>query len=335
MHTDGINYYQRLHVSPIADLVVIKAAYRALMKKYHPDHRDGSTGTAEGLNEAYETLSHPTNRVRYDEGRKKLLGRRIGSFVITDVIAEGGFGVTYKGKHHLTGKPVCVKQSHETSPELNAILVHETNAIWDLRHHGLPVMRDLLEMEDESLLLVMSFVEGMNLAQLTEKVGRLEPKHVSWITERCLNVLMFLHRFKVVHGDIKPQNVMLQPVDHTVTLVDFGLAMVNPSRHSKPLGYTEIFAPPEQLAGRPLLPESDLYSLGVVMLFLLSGGDLEKVISRSVPNDLPRPFRHFISELLRIDPLERPDWRTAFDQFQRVREDSGLPHTKNEPIPGL
>lgn len=338
MSDDGINYYERLHVSPNADEAVIKAAYRELMKRHHPDHKGNAT-TAQAINDAYAVLSRPNARAKYDEKRRKLQGRRVGSFVITDVLAEGGFGITYKGKHHLTGKPVCVKQSHETSPELNAILIHETNAIWDLRHHGLPTMRDLIQMDDNSLLLVMSFVEGMNLAELVEKVGRIPPIHVGWIIDRVLNVLSFLHRHEIAHGDMKPQNMMVQPVPHTITLVDFGLAMVNPGRNSRALGYTEHFASPEQLAGGPLIAESDLYSLGIVILYLLCGGDLYKVKSRRIPNDVPAPMRDYISRLLRLDIRERPNWEerpNPWDAWRQVREDAfGARHTKYEPLPGL
>jgi len=333
------NHYQTLHVSPGADPEVIKAAYRALMLKYHPDRNGGSTAQATELTQAYDVISKASSRVRYDEKRRELKGRQVGSFLITDVIAEGGFGVTYKGKHHLTGKPVCVKQPHETSPELNAIMVHETNAIWDLRHHGLPVMRDLIEMPDDSLLLVMSFVEGMNLAELVEKIGRIPPKHVGWIIDRTLNVLAFLHRHEIAHGDMKPQNMMVQPIPHTITLVDFGLAMVNPGRRSRAMGYTEHFASPEQLAGGPLIAESDLYSLGIVILYLLCGGDLRKVKSRRIPSDVPGPMREYISRLLCLDIEERPNWEerpNPWDAWRQVREDSfGDKHTKYEPIPGL
>ena len=59
------------------------------------------------------------------------------------------------------GAPVCIKHAHYISPEDEKILMEEARAIWDLRHYGIPVMRDILKLEDKSLALVMSYIPAV------------------------------------------------------------------------------------------------------------------------------------------------------------------------------
>jgi serine/threonine protein kinase len=136
---------------------------------------------------------------------------------------------------------------------------------------------------------------------------RLDAENVCWITQRILNALQYLHYHGVVHGDIKPQNLIVQEETHSVCLVDFGLAMVKPTSKDKAKGYTPIFAAPEQIAGQTLLPESDFYSLGMTMLYMLTGS-LEHTERLLIPDDVPNPLCDFIKRLLRRDVLMRPRW---------------------------
>jgi len=143
---------------------------------------------------------------------------------------------------------------------------------------------------------------------------------VCWITQRIINALQYLHYHGVVHGDIKPQNLIVQEETHSVCLVDFGLAMVKPTSKDRAKGYTPIFASPEQIAGQTLLPESDFYSLGMTILFMLTGS-LEHTEKLMIPNDVPDPLCEFIKRLLRRDVLSRPRWDSEDlnETLQKVR----------------
>ena len=340
VRTDSSAYpahYRVLELSERARPSVVQAAYRALMKEVHPDHNNGDEALAKRVIEAYETLSDPDKKAKYDSDARVAKGTVIGNYRILEEIAAGGFGTTYLGEHLLAGEPVCVKHCHHVSSAYEATLVEEAKAVWDLRHHSLPVMRDFLRMDDGSLALVMSYIPGPTLEQIVNKVGRLEPEHVAWITERVLNALMYLHYNGVVHGDIKPQNIIVQPASHQIVLVDFGLSMVKPTRDSDPKGYTPVFSPPEQLSGSPLVPESDFYSLGMTMLYALSGSP-EAALGLRVPTDVPDPLCAFVKRLLVRSVRERPNWKdeNLFESFQRVREESfGRGNSNMKPIPGF
>jgi serine/threonine protein kinase len=261
----------------------------------------------------------------------------IGNYRVIEKIAEGSIGTTYKGEHVTLGMPVCIKHCNKIAPEYEEILINETRAMWDLRHYAMPAVRDLVRVKDGSLALVMSYIPGPTLQKLIEKVGALDPEHVAWIAERILNALMYLHYHGVPHGDNNPKNIILQLKTHGVVIVDFGLAQIKPTFDDKSRGYTPLYAPPEQIAGLTLLPESDLYSLGMTMIFALSGG-IEAVKRKEVPTNTPEPLARFIRRLIVRDVSHRPKWddEDLCDTIQAIRVEAfGRHHSGMKPLPGF
>lgn len=334
-YPENDDFYKLLEVDRRARPEVVRAAYRALSSIYHPD-KGGDTEAAARLNEAYATLSDPKKRASYDDCARSDLSKTIGSYRVLEYIREGSFGKTYKGESIILKESVCIKHCSRISPQDDAVLIEETRAMWDLRHYAIPAVRDLLRLEDGSMALIMSYIPGLTLESIIEKRGRLEAEHVVWITERILNALMYVHYHGIVHGDIKPQNVIIQPESHTVVLVDFGLSMIKPSTHSDNKGYTPFFAPPEQIRGSTLLPESDFYSLGMLMIYAL--GELECVRRKEVPADTPDLICGFIRRLIVRDVLSRPKWGKE-DLVETIRDIRkkvfGRSHSGMKPINGI
>jgi serine/threonine protein kinase len=327
------DHYKTLQIDPRASGEVIKAAYQALIKIHHPDHA-GDESIAKEINEAYQTLSNKRKRARYDKKLNESSdGTVIGNYRILAKIAEGGFGTTYKGEHIITKSDVCIKHCSMVSPEHDAVLIQETKAIWDLRHYALPAMRDLQRLDDGSLALIMSYIPGYTLEQVIKKAGKLDAETVAWIAERILNALLYLHHHGVIHGDVKPQNVIIQPETHSVVLVDFGLAMVRPGMSDKSIGYTPVFASPEQIKGKALLPASDYYSLGILMVYALNGG--KRMDRKEIPDSVPDPMFNFIASLAQKNVLSRPQG-DLFDEFVKIRYDSfGRARSGMKEIKGL
>jgi len=323
------DHYKALEVDRRASEEVIQAAYRALAKKYADD-----TPRLKRLNAAKEVLFDSTRRTEYDNKSVKKKGKVIGGYRILEQIAEGGFGITYKAEHVVTGCLVCIKHASNISAADEELLMSEARSCWDLRHWGIPCVRDILQMPDGSLALVMSYVPGPTLAQILEHKdyqGGLDPEHVAWITERILNILKYLHFNGVVHGDVKPQNIIIQPESHTVVLVDYGLSAVRPSRRDNAKGYTPYFAAPEQESGGVLLPEADFYGLGITMIFAL-GGDIEYV---KVPGTTPDYLCGFIKKLIKREVLSRPNWQSEdlCETIQEVRKkDFGRTMSSMKPL---
>lgn len=341
------NLFELLEVSPHASDEVLKGAFRSLNIKYHPDNK--KTGNERKLMEisaAYNILTDPKARAQYEEKqRAHIVGSRVGEYEILSVIADGGFGRTYKAKHILVDELVCIKHCHNLEKFDEEILLEEAKIMWDLRHYSVPAIRGLLRMPDDKLALVMSFIPGPTLAQMVEKLSdanaRLDPEHVGWITERVLNALRYIHRCGVIHGDLKPHNIIVEHDKHLASIVDFGLAKLKPSAKSGNKGYTEIFSAPEVLAGKTILPESDFYSLGMTMIYALTG-DVGRLERKEIPKSTPEPMQRFIRKLIVRDPLARPRWprdpneQDLWDEFLQVRRDSfGRGHTNLKPIPGF
>ena len=200
------NYYSVLEVDPRATTAVIKAAYVALAKIHHTDD-----AKMKQLNLAVEVLESDKRRKEYDKGQNQGKGLVVGQWRILNQIAEGGFGITYRGEHILTKTPVCIKHAIGLSAADEEFLLDEARTMWDLRHFGIPAIRDVVKMDDGSVALIMSYIPGRTLAQVFDDFGCMDPEHVCWIADRCLNILHYLHDNCVVHGDIKPQNIILIP----------------------------------------------------------------------------------------------------------------------------
>jgi len=299
------NPFKILEVDPKASDEVITAAYETLGRIGGVDQKTLDEALAEALAHTPEPIEK---------------GKVVGNYRITNLIAEGGFGTTYKAEHILSKRPVCIKHALHISASDTALLLDEARLCWDLRHWGIPAMRDIIEMPDGSLAIVMSFIPGPTLQQIREQPmyeEGIDPEHVAWITERVLNILKYLHFNGVVNGDVKPSNIIVQPESHHVALVDYGLSILRPKSGDKAKGCTPLYASPEHEDGLPLIPESDLFSLGKTMIFAL-GGDPGRV---KVPGDTPRSMCEFIKNLIRNDPNDRPNWDKIdlCDVMQEIR----------------
>jgi serine/threonine protein kinase len=229
----------------------------------------------------------------------------IGNYKIIKQIAEGGFGRTYEARHIYLDEKACLKQNINITPADAKLLLRESKLLWNVHHYSLPAMRDYFPLEDGSFAMVMSFVEGKTLESSIKKHQAIHPEEISWITQRLLNALHYLHDKGVVHCDIKPSNIMIQLQDHNAILVDYGLSSLQPKKDTKALGLTKVWAAPELELGKPPIPATDLYSLGLTMLYAMGGDPITKTFSPSTPAQLKK----FFGEMIEYDPRERPDWK--------------------------
>jgi eukaryotic-like serine/threonine-protein kinase len=248
----------------------------------------------------------------------------IGNYRLLRTLGEGGFGRTYLAEHTILKKKVVIKQSLFKSAEAQRILLDEAGLLWDVNHWALPTVKDVLLTPEGDLLMVMTCVEGVELYSHVRQNGPLDIETVCWITQRVLSGLYYLHYAGIVHRDVKPANIIVNFKTHIATLVDFGLSKLRPDGTPDPSGYTPYFGSPEQVEGRPAIPESDIYSLGMTMLYVL-GGD---VTTQTLP-DLPAPLRDYVSAMIQSRPLERPhDCRALNERLSEIRvELFGRQHT--------
>jgi serine/threonine protein kinase len=248
----------------------------------------------------------------------------IGNYKVIKQIGEGAFGRTYLAEHKILGEKACIKQNSNISPTDEKLLIREAKLLWGIHHYSLPTLHDFLKCPDGSYALVMTYVEGPTLEKIVDKSMEKNKKGVDaedicWITQRLLNGLHYLHFKGVIHGDVKPANIIVQPEERNAYLVDYGLSLSCPKSTTAPDGYTPAFAPPEQMIGKPPLPESDLYSLGATMIYALGGNP----IAKTYPKDTPEQLKKFFDRLVLHNPAQRPHWENTdlIKELSNIREE--------------
>ena len=241
----------------------------------------------------------------------------IGNYRILKVIGEGGFGRTYLTEHDILKKKVVIKQSHFKSQAAQEIMLNEAGLLWDVNHWALPTVKDVLLDEEDNVLMVMSYVQGTELFEHVKKNGPVDVETACWITQRILSGLYYLHFAGIVHRDVKPANLIVNFDKHIATLVDFGLSKLKPDGSPDPSGYTPYFGSPEQIEGKAPIPESDIYSLGMTMIYSL-GGDVQ---NKAVPDAVPALLKDFIYAMIRQDPRKRPNnCQELNEELGQIRE---------------
>jgi serine/threonine protein kinase len=244
---------------------------------------------------------------------------KIGNYIVKKKIGEGGFGRVFQAKHVILGEDACLKQNKRATRDDVELLIHESKLLWKLEdYHSIPTIKDFYKIEDDNGVIVMSYIEGDTLEDLVEKNGPLHPEDVCWITERLLGALYYSNCNGVIHSDVKPENVFIEPNKRDIKLIDFGLASYKPKATTKPAGFSPKYAAPEIMDGKPPIPETDIYGAGIVMLRALGG----EVSSKTFRNDTPDEVKDFCEKLLRYDPRERPYWEknNPLDLLGKVRE---------------
>lgn len=197
-----------------------------------------------------------------------------GKYKILSELGRGGMSVVYLAINEKANKPWAIKEVLKSDSRLIDMDRREIELMKRLRHPNLPCIIDVIERED-SLLIVMDYVEGRSLEDLLRENGAMpECQVLSWAKQLC-GVLSYLHSRTpaVIYRDMKPANVMIKP-DGTAMLIDFGAAREcrrGSMKDTVCLG-TRGYAAPEQYTEDGLSDaRTDIYCLGVMLFELLTG----------------------------------------------------------------
>ncbi|MBO5082468.1 MAG: serine/threonine protein kinase [Lachnospiraceae bacterium] len=192
-------------------------------------------------------------------------------YTVLEQLGRGGFGSVYKVKDEHIDKLYAMKiVKHNAFSEADK----ETNILKSLDFRGLPALHDVFY-DEEYMYIVMELARGSNLETYVRTKGKLSVEETLQIGCQLCDILKYLHGrpIPVIHGDIKPENIMVS--DEGVSLIDFGCAFLQYSEEYKYMGTPE-YAAPELLRG-DALTESDVYSFGKVLIFMLTGRQIEIV----------------------------------------------------------
>lgn len=206
---------------------------------------------------------------------------------IVKALAHGGFGATFCAQDEgLPGEPVCVIKQLRPSvntPEVmqmaRELFEREAKTLGKVGNHPqVPRLLDFFE-ENRQFYLVQEYVSGWTLQQEVKRSGRFGEAGVKQFLSEILPILEYIHSQQVIHRDIKPANVIRRSQDNRLVLIDFGAVkdkVSTTTNFTEQTAFTSYavgtsgFAPPEQLAMRPVYA-SDIYAVGVTCIYLLTG----------------------------------------------------------------
>lgn len=174
-------------------------------------------------------------------------------------IGSGGGGVIFKAYHKRLQKYIVLKKMRT---QVHGILDErmETDILKNLHHEYLPQVFDFLKIEND-VYTVMDFVDGKSFEQLIKEKVLFSNKQILKYTRQLCEVMAYLHKQKppVLHGDIKPANIMLKP-DDNICLIDFNIAGFLSEGTMVTVGYSEGYASPEQCQAVQSLENSAFYT---------------------------------------------------------------------------
>lgn len=273
-------------------------------------------------------------------------GQRFGRYLIQTLIGRGGMGEVWSAHDTDLDRPVALKFLYfETLASLGAHqITREAKAASALNHPGIVTIHEVVQTEP-AFAIVMELVEGEPLRELCGKPNR--PSEVMAAGVQIAEALAAAHAGGIVHGDIKPENILLRR-DRYVKVLDFGLARKISvdaiSFGSSTMLGTLRYLSPEQARGKTLTPASDVFSLGLVLYELTAGhhpfaaasplDTAQAILTKepaslcSISSSVPARLDGLIRAMLAKDAAARPSAQQVarkLDELQRSRDISALP----------
>jgi len=275
-------------------------------------------------------------------------GVPLGLYRLMEKLGEGGMGEVWRARHQLLARPCAVKvirpdrlgeSNREKTIERFRL---EARAIARLTSPNTVRLYDFGVSENGSFYFVMEMLEGLDLASLVQRFGSLPAERAIFVLRQACRSLGEAHAAGLLHRDIKPHNLYLcrLGLDYDILkLLDFGL--VKSLREGSAeltsddvLTGTPAYMPPERVQGAEAEPRSDIYSLGCVAYWMLTGrtvfsGDpmammlhhvrtAPQPVSQSAPGPVPRRLEEIVLACLEKRPEQRP--ASAIDLWEQLGE---------------
>lgn len=209
-------------------------------------------------------------------------GDRVDEYLIQGSVAEGGFGAVYRAQRVSDGLDVALKVLHaELISSTSAVLrfEREIEVVRRIHHPNVVEIHGSGRLEDGRPYFVMELLSGVNLEAFVRVRRRLPPGEILSILDPLCDALAAVHEQGVIHRDLKASNIFLADIEggaRAVKLLDFGVAkLLDPAEPgltspSKVVGTPACMAP-EQIKGEPATTQTDVYALGVLAYFMLTG----------------------------------------------------------------
>lgn len=278
-------------------------------------------------------------------------------YLLSERVGRGGMGEVWRAVDQVLGRTVAVKMMRTARPSTSAAdrFRLEATAAGRISDPHVVAVYDFGADQDH-LFLVMELVEGHSLADELTRYGSLRPGRVSDLIGQAARGLASAHRHGVVHRDIKPGNLLLQPADgidqSTLKIADFGIARITDDPEMALTATGEIagtspFLAPERALGQAGGPPADIYSLGCVGYHLVTGAPPfhgggpaavafqhvhgKPVPPREVRPEVSGPLEDLLLRMLAKNPDDRPTACEVAEWMDRSPAPAPIPPVAMRP----
>ncbi len=200
-----------------------------------------------------------------------------GRYELVEILGVGGMAVVYRAKDCILNRFVAIKimkDEFTNDEEFRRRFRNESQAAAQLSHNNIVQVFDVSPPSSHMQYIVMELIEGITLKDYLLRKGRLSWQETLFFAQQISKALAYVHSHGVIHQDIKPHNIILLR-DGTVKVTDFGIARFEQNQETRviqeAIGSVHYISP-EQAQSSRIDHRADLYSLGVVMYEMLTGG---------------------------------------------------------------
>lgn len=277
-----------------------------------------------------------------------------GKFKIIEFIDRGGMGEVYLGLNESLRQKVAIKFLHKkfaSDESLVMRFLNEARSYCRVHHPNAVTLLEYGQHDDGALYIITEFIEGKSLTKTLKERGPMDADKVISIGKQICGVLSAAHREGVIHRDLKPDNIMLIPGPrdrYEVKVLDFGIAKIKDDENTNltetgAIFGTPEFMSPEQARGDGAEPSSDLYALGLILYYVISGKlpfsgknkfallhqhihDEPLKPSERVPHrDISPELESVILRCMRKNPADRyEDADAVYDALEAARTTAGI-----------
>jgi eukaryotic-like serine/threonine-protein kinase len=257
-------------------------------------------------------------------------------YILEKPLGKGGMATVYRARDQMLERTIAIKllrEDYSSDQDFRARFHQEAKAAANLVHPNIVTVHDF-GMDAGRLYIVMEYVPGSDLNTLLQKRGRFTVDEALPLIQQACAGLGYAHRAGLIHCDVKPHNFIITP-DNRLKVTDFGIAraletILGAENEQVVWGSPQYFSP-EQASGLPTTPASDVYSLGVVVFYMLTGRlpftastasemvQLHRYAASPKPSlfnpSIPPELEEILLKILSKEPSQR--YRTA-DQLGRV-----------------
>ena len=229
-------------------------------------------------------VAYVASRTLYSLRQTAHEATRLGNYIVEEELGEGGMGKVFRARHSLIRRPTAVKVMQVAGEEQSAAIQRferEVQLSATLSHPNTITIYDFGHTPDNRFYYVMEYLQGLDIQKLVDRFGPMSSARAVFVLKQVCSALAEAHERGIVHRDIKPSNVFLTQrggLYDYVKVLDFGLAKQVTDERAVSLTKTGValgtprYISPEAIRGAENIDaRSDLYCLGAVAYFMLTG----------------------------------------------------------------